>query len=77
MGMIFLPKASFKIGTFSDPRQTHLGIFILELPPPPGVGSTEDWDGSAMLFRYQHIGNCASWGSRPMHWDSRRKRLGI
>ena len=29
MGMFFLPKASFKMGTFSDPKHTHPGIFIL------------------------------------------------
>ena len=34
MSMFFLPKASFKMGTFSDPQHTHPGIFILELPPP-------------------------------------------
>ena len=34
MGMfIFLPKWSFKMGTFSDLQHTHLSIFILELPP--------------------------------------------
>ena len=28
--VFFLPKASFKMGTFSDPQHTHPGIFILE-----------------------------------------------
>ena len=32
MGVI-LPKASFKMGTFSDPQHAHPGIFILESPP--------------------------------------------
>ena len=36
MGMyFFLPKASFKMGTFSDPQHTHSGIVILESLPPP------------------------------------------
>ena len=35
MGMFYLPKASFIMGTFSDPQHTHPGIFILKSPPPP------------------------------------------
>ena len=31
--LFFLPKWSFKMGTFSDLHHTHLSIFILELPP--------------------------------------------
>ena len=31
----FLPKVSFKIGTFSDPQHTHPDIF--RHPPPPRV----------------------------------------
>ena len=36
MGIFFYlrPKASYKIDKFSDPQHTHLGIFILECPPP-------------------------------------------
>ena len=33
MGMFILPKASFKMGPFSDPQHTHPGISILESPP--------------------------------------------
>ena len=44
LGMFFLPKASFKMGTFSDPQHTHPGIFILELPPPPPPGGTNRQD---------------------------------
>ena len=32
---VFLPKVSFRMGIFSDPQHTHLGICILESPPPP------------------------------------------
>ena len=34
----FLPNASFKMATFSDPQHTHPGIFTLESPPPPSPG---------------------------------------
>ena len=36
MGMFFLPKASFKMGTFSDIQHTLPGIFILESSPQDG-----------------------------------------
>ena len=32
----FLPKASFIMGTFSDPKHTHPGISYWSSPPPPG-----------------------------------------
>ena len=32
-GYVILPKASFKMGTFPDPQNTHPGIVILESPP--------------------------------------------
>ena len=36
MGMFFLPKASFKMGTFSDPKHTNPGFLILEWTPGTG-----------------------------------------
>ena len=33
MGMFILPKASFRMGPFSDPQHTHPAIYILESPP--------------------------------------------
>ena len=35
MGMFFLPKVSFTIGTFLDPQPTHPGIFIPHPTPLP------------------------------------------
>ena len=35
MGMFFLPKAFFRMGTFSAPNTHIQAILILESPPPP------------------------------------------
>ena len=34
----FLPKASFKMGTFSDPQHIHILAFLYWSRPPPGGG---------------------------------------
>ena len=50
--MFFIPKASFKMGTFSDPQHTHPGIFILESTPrahksvPEQKALVGPWSGS-------------------------------
>ena len=35
MGMFFLPKASFKMGTFSDPQHTNPGILYTGVSTAP------------------------------------------
>ena len=55
----FLPKASFKMGTFSDPQHTHLNIFILKSPPPPQLW----WPAApgVAVQIYKIISRCFGW----------------
>ena len=52
MGVFFLPKASFMLGTFSDPQHTYLGIFILESPPGQQVKAASE---SRSVYKYTAV----------------------
>ena len=45
MGMFYIPKASFKMGTFSDLQDTHPGILYIGVAP---------WEAGAVIWGGVH-----------------------